>query len=119
MPPANPAQIEPANHSPLPDSREQSPTIPIAIRRTRRKIRPPTEWWKVRHPTPAVGSDSEDSDIESDEDSAEFVTRCICESVQNVTARLCEAKTQYQTARVRSKQLRSAIFGLWVEYVCE
>ena len=32
----------------------------------------PTEWWKVRHPTPAVGSDSEDSDIESDEDSAEF-----------------------------------------------
>ena len=33
------------------------------------------------------------------------VTRRICESVQNVTARLREAKTRYQTARVRSKQL--------------
>ena len=48
-----------------------------------------------------------------------FVMRRVCESVQNITARLREAKTQYQTARVRSKQLRSAIFGLWVEYVCE
>ena len=48
-----------------------------------------------------------------------YVTRRVWESVQNVTARLREAKTRYQTARVRSKQLRSAIFGLWVEYVCE
>ena len=40
-PPANPAQIEPANNSPLLDSPEQSPTIPIAICRTRREIRPP------------------------------------------------------------------------------
>ena len=33
------------------------------------------------------------------------VTRHVCESVQNVTARLREAKTRYQTARVRCKQL--------------
>ena len=57
-PPANLAPLEPFHDPPSP---EQSPTIPIAIRHTRREIRPPNEWWKVRHPTPAVESDSEDS----------------------------------------------------------
>ena len=32
------------------------------------------------------------------------------------TARLRATVARDQTARVRSKQLRSAIFGLWVEY---
>ena len=65
-PPPNPAPLEPADHPAHPNSPEQSPTIPIAIRRTRRNIQPPAEWWKVRHPTPAVESDSDD------DDSAEF-----------------------------------------------
>ena len=71
-PPANPAPLEPIHH---PASPEQSPTVPIAIRRVRCEIRPPTEWWKIRHPTPAVESNSEASDDEIDdfnEDSAEF-----------------------------------------------
>ena len=74
-PPANLAPLEPDDHSasPEPDqSPEQSPTIPIAIRRTRREIRPPTEWWKVKHQTPAIESDSEGSEDEFDGDSAEF-----------------------------------------------
>ena len=75
-PPANPAPLEPADHPAFPDPDlpppEQSPTVPIAIRRTRREIRPPNEWWKIRHPTPACGSDSDPSDDELDEDSAEF-----------------------------------------------
>ena len=74
-PPANLAPLAPNDHSASPDpeqSPEQSPTIPIAIRRTRREIRPPTEWWKVKHPTPAIQSDSEGSEDEFDGDSAEF-----------------------------------------------
>ena len=74
-PPANPVQLEPVIHPEPPEpnqSPQQSPNVPIAIRRTRREIRPPNEWWKIRHPTPAFGSDSDDSDDEIDEDSAEF-----------------------------------------------
>ena len=70
-PPANLAPLAPNDHSASPDP-EQSPTIPIAIRRTRREIRPPTEWWKVKHPTPAIESDSDGSEDEFDGDSAEF-----------------------------------------------
>ena len=36
---------------------------------------------------------------------------------RNATARSGAAVTSDQTARVRSKQLESAIFRLWVEYV--
>ena len=72
-PPAKPIKLEPAtpvsNHSPSP---EASPTIPLAIQHTRRVIWPPAEWWKIRNPTPSVLSDSDDSDDESDGDSAEF-----------------------------------------------
>jgi hypothetical protein len=74
-PPANPVPHEPAVHpeSPEPNpSPQQSPNVPIAIRRTRREIRPPNEWWKIRNPSPAVGSDSDDSDDDFYEDSAEF-----------------------------------------------
>ena len=75
-PPANIAPLAPLEPVYLPP--EQSPTIPIAIRRARRDIRPPNEWWKIRHPTPAVESDSEASDDDLDdpddldEDNAEF-----------------------------------------------
>jgi hypothetical protein len=74
-PPANPIQLEPSTPISRSASPEQSisspeppPHIPIAIRRPRREIRPPGEWWKIRHPTPAV-SDSDESD---DENGAEF-----------------------------------------------
>ena len=47
-PPAKLIKLEPAtpvsNHSPSP---EASPTIPLAIRHTRRVIRPPAEWWRL------------------------------------------------------------------------
>ena len=71
-PPANnPLPLDPAsperNQSP-----EPSPTVPIVIRRARCDIRPPAEWWKVRHPTPAVTSDSDNSDDENNEDIAEY-----------------------------------------------
>ena len=68
-PPANIAPLVPVLDTPSP---EQSPTIPIAIRRTRREIRPPNEWWKIRHPTPAVESDSEDSGDDFDDIDNEF-----------------------------------------------
>src|SRR5277367_4314992 len=48
---------------------EPSISVPIAIRRARRTIRPPGEWWKVREPTPAIPSDTDDED---DADNAEF-----------------------------------------------
>ena len=70
-PPVNPAPLEPVDNP----SPEQSLNVPIAICRTRREIRPPTEWWKVRQPTPVVGSESEDSDDDLDdfdEDNEEF-----------------------------------------------
>jgi hypothetical protein len=37
---------------------------PIALRRPRRGVKPPGEWWKVRQPTPVIPSDSDDSDEE-------------------------------------------------------
>jgi len=35
---------------------------PIALRRARREIRAPGEWWKVRHPTPIIESDDSDEE---------------------------------------------------------
>ena len=68
-PPANPTPLEPATPISHHSSPEPSPSVPLALRRTRRAIRPPGEWWKVREPTPAISSDSDDSE---DEDFAEF-----------------------------------------------
>jgi len=48
-------------HPAIADEIEQ----PIALRRTRREIRAPGEWWKVRHPAPVIESDeSGDSEEE-------------------------------------------------------
>ena len=65
-PPANPLPLD-SNSSP-----EPSPTIPIAIRRARREIRAPPEWWKVRQPPPVVPNDSDDSDDEDNDNTSEF-----------------------------------------------
>ena len=43
---------------------EDEDNRPIALRRTRRDVRAPGEWWKVRHPTPVIPSDSEDEEEE-------------------------------------------------------
>ena len=68
-PPSVPAQLPSAPTSPIthttPSPSPSPPTPPIAVRRTRRTVQPPGEWWKVRHPTPAIGSSSES---ESDSD---------------------------------------------------
>ena len=55
------------SHSPAPE-----PDIPLALRHPRHDIRPPTEWWKVRHPILVVLSDSDSSGEEGDADIAEF-----------------------------------------------
>src|ERR671929_620035 len=48
---------------PVPEVQEDSEDDrPIALRRPRREIRPPGEWWKVRHPSPIIPSDSENDD---------------------------------------------------------
>ena len=74
-PPANSIKLEPvtpiSNHPPP----EASPNVPLAFRRTRRTIRAPGEWWKVRDPIPAVPSDSDNSESSGDEtedETAEF-----------------------------------------------
>ena len=56
----NPATPTPSP-SPPPSPTEQaphSPTLPLALRRSKRVIQPPGEWWKIRHPTP-ITSDTE------------------------------------------------------------
>ena len=45
------------------------------------------------------------------------VTWHVWETLGNTTVRLRADWARYQTARVQSKQLRSAVFGLWVVYV--
>src|ERR1700742_2036699 len=35
---------------------------PLAVRRPRRNVRPPGEWWKAREPTPAISDTDEESD---------------------------------------------------------
>jgi hypothetical protein len=68
-PPSVPTQLpsaptSPITHTtPLPSPSPSSPSI--AVRRTRRNVQPPGEWWKIRHPTPAIESSSE-SESESD-----------------------------------------------------
>jgi Reverse transcriptase (RNA-dependent DNA polymerase)/gag-polypeptide of LTR copia-type/GAG-pre-integrase domain/Integrase core domain len=64
-PPASPPSTpQPPPQSPLPTihSPESPPTPPLALRRPRRNIQPPGEWWRIRHPPP-ISSDSEGSDI--------------------------------------------------------
>ena len=59
--PEQPLQPEPQDNEPVVDDR------PIAIRRPRRNVQPPRDWWKVREPTPAI-SDSEENDSDHDSD---------------------------------------------------
>jgi hypothetical protein len=53
------------------------PTPPIALRRPKRNVGPPGEWWKIRHPAPAIDSDSDEdnnsisADGDNDEDAVE------------------------------------------------
>jgi len=69
-PPVDPIPLEPVTPTSHPSSEpETSSSLPIALRRAKRNVRPPGEWWKLREPTPAISSDSEDGD---DDDFAEF-----------------------------------------------
>jgi hypothetical protein len=72
-PPAPVPEVE--GPAPEEEEREATPSInvedeeednrPIAVRRPKRDVRPPGEWWKVRQPTPAIpDSDSEEDDDE-------------------------------------------------------
>jgi len=54
------------------DQEEEEDNRPIALRRVRRDPKPPGQWWKVRHPSPIIPSESEDSD-ESEEEGAHVV----------------------------------------------
>ena len=68
-PPATLEEIEPLtptiHHSPSPEP-HSSPELPLALRRAKRNVRPPGTWRKVREPTPAIPSDSKDSEDEDD-----------------------------------------------------
>jgi transposase InsO family protein len=76
-PPANPIPLDPvtpdSHHStsPAPISSPDSPDLPIALRRTKRNVQPPGQWWKVREPTPMILSDSSNGEDEDDEEFAE------------------------------------------------
>jgi len=77
-----PAQQNPIVNQPEPELIEQVPdpvpqqviadeeepdNRPLAVRRARRNVQPPGEWWKIREPTPAISesdSDEEDGDGE-------------------------------------------------------
>ena len=41
---------------------EQESELPLAVRRPRRNVRPPGEWWKARQPTPAIPDTDDESD---------------------------------------------------------
>ena len=65
--PSPPPSPPPTLQNPAP------PTPPIALRKPRRNVQPPGEWWKVRQPAPAVESESEpdsDSGQSSSQDSS-------------------------------------------------
>ena len=46
--------------------------VKLDLQQTRHDLRPPTEWWKVRHPNLVVTSDSDSSGEEGDADFADF-----------------------------------------------
>jgi hypothetical protein len=48
---------------PIVDDNDQD-NRPIALCRSKCNIRPPGEWWKIRHPSQIIPSDSDDSDEE-------------------------------------------------------
>ena len=104
-PPANSIKLEPvspiSNHPPP----EASPNVPLAVRRTRRTIRAPGEWWKVRDPTPAVPSDSDNSESSGDEtedESAEFAGAAHDSDPKSLKAALkrSDAKMWQEAAKV-------------------
>jgi hypothetical protein len=51
-PPAAPACLDDPPPSPPPPAPAAPATPPLALKRPRRDIRPPGEWWKVKTPTP-------------------------------------------------------------------
>ena len=73
QPPADPepepnVDPQPREATPIIDvEEEEEDTRPIAQRRSKRNVKPPGEWWKVRKPTPAIS----DSDFEEDDDMQE------------------------------------------------
>ena len=88
-PPSDTMQSPPPENVPLPDSPAPMPlplppqppspspppppSPPPVVRRSGRIRNPPGEWWKIRHPTPAIESSSDEADSdapqrESDDD---------------------------------------------------
>jgi transposase InsO family protein len=63
LPPEQPPQPEPQN---VPEIEVDD--RPIAVRRPRRNVQPPGEWWKVREPTPAISDSEEESENDQDND---------------------------------------------------
>ena len=68
MPPSFTPSFSPSPSPPpsLPPVPEVSPpsTPPLAVRRPRRHVQPPGQWWRVRHPTPVIESESFDFNSE-------------------------------------------------------
>ena len=64
--------VTPPSHVSSSPDPQSSPELPIALRRTKRNVKPPGEWWKVREPTPAIPSDSDDSEDSDDESDGHF-----------------------------------------------
>ena len=46
------------------EEEQEEDNRPLAIRRAKRNVRPPSEWWKIRQSTPVISDSDEDDDDE-------------------------------------------------------
>ncbi|KAI0923982.1 hypothetical protein AcV5_010529 [Taiwanofungus camphoratus] len=81
-PPNAPTVAQSPSPSPAPSAPTASPDPapqtsnddrPIALRRTPRNVRPPTNWWVIREPTPAVKEESSEDELDVIDADADFV----------------------------------------------
>jgi transposase InsO family protein len=99
--PSTPTSTGSPNDSPRPMSVQNTP--PLALRRGRRDVRPPGEWWVLpRQPAPAIPSESESSSSSSSDEELSTVEDMLADDEEESTDELALAATSSLDSEPRS-----------------
>ena len=116
--PSRSSRSDTRSPSPTPQRMSVQNTPPLALRRGRRDVRPPGEWWVLpRQPAPAVPSDSESSTTESSDHELSAVEDMLADDERMSPDELAMAATLSIDSELRSMRdaLRRPDAADWTE----